>query len=400
MTASHTPGHPNDWDPTDEDFPDGLRGPAWVAELERLRGECPVAYSDRFGGFWTLTRYADVVDAAVDHKGFRSGQQFLRMPDLLTIPGMLNPPEHAVYRRMLNKFFTQERMAALRPRILSLVAEHLDPILARGSGDAVREFCQPLPARALAALLNLGDDAHVELLENFVRLDETGWNPDAINATIFAVFSQSVRRVLAERRKAPLDPEQDLISAAMAMEVDGVPASDEVIVAVGVSVIGAGHSTTADALSSIIFRLATDPYLQARLRREPALIPDAVEEFLRLDAPLPELTRTTATPTEIDGVTIPAGELVALNFGAANLDPEAFPHPTACIVDREFRRHLSFGHGVHKCVGAPLARLELISAVDGLLSRTQGIALDGAAENSAGLVLKGFATLPIRVIPA
>jgi cytochrome P450 len=400
MSEADAAQRPSDWDPVDEDFPDGLRGPAWVAELERLRGECPVAYSDRFGGFWTLTRYSDVVRAAVDHKTFRSGQQFVRMPDLLTIPGMLNPPEHATYRRMLNKFFTDERVAMLRPRIADLVTEHLDPILQRGSGDAVGEFCLPVAARALAALLNLGDDAYLELLENFARLDETSWDPEAINAAIFAVFSQSVRRVLAERRRAPLDPDQDLISAAMMMEIDGVAASDEVIVAVGVSVIGAGHSTTADALSSVIFRLATDPYLQTRLRRAPALIPEAVEEFLRLDAPLPELTRTTATEVEIGGVTIPAGQLVALNFGAANLDPEAFPHPSACIIDRESRRHLSFGHGVHKCVGAPLARLELVSAVDALLSRTQSIALDGATENSVGLVLKGFAKLPIRVIPA
>ena len=178
MAESDTQRRPNDWDPADEDFPDGLRDPAWVAELERLRNECPVAYSDRFGGFWTLTRHSDVVRAAVDHRNFRSGQQFLRMPDLLTIPGMLNPPEHVIYRRMLNQFFTDERMAELRPRIESLVAEQLDPILRRGSGDIVREFCQPLPARVLAALLNLGDEAYEDLLENFARLDVPGIEVD------------------------------------------------------------------------------------------------------------------------------------------------------------------------------------------------------------------------------
>jgi cytochrome P450 len=389
-------GRPSpDWEPTEQNYPDGLGSPEWAQELMRLREQCPVAYSDNFGGFYTLTRYSDVCQAALNHQTFRSGQQFLRMADLVTIPGRLNPPEHTAYRRMMNKYFAKDRVDALAPLLVRCAHEHLTPMIERGYGDAATEFCQPLPARGLALALNLGDEAYRELLEHFVEIDAGGWDPESLNKQMVAVFTRHITRLVAQRRAHPLDPEVDLISGAMAMHVDGQPLSDDSVIAIGVSVIGAGHSTTADALSSAIYRLATDANLQARLRSQPQLIPMAVEEFLRLDAPLPELTRRTVQDVRVSGRSIPADTLVALNFGAANLDPEEFADPQACLVERSPNRHLTFGHGVHKCVGAPLARLEMRIALQELLARTRSFKLAGACRPAPGMVMKGFAALPL-----
>ncbi|RZL85320.1 MAG: cytochrome P450 [Rhodococcus sp. (in: high G+C Gram-positive bacteria)] len=390
-----------DWVPEEGDFPGGVRSPEWINELARLRQGCPVAHSDMFGGFHTLTRYADVSKAALDFKTYRAGRPFVRVPGMKgLIPSGLNPPEHGIYRRVLNKYFTPERMDAIRPRLRQYVIEGLEPLLTAGSGDIVQELCQPYPARALSALMNLGEDAHVKLLSHFARFAEVGWDPEAMNELMFKVFAEHITNVVAERRQQPLDPEQDILSGIMAMDVGGEPIRDETVVAVGVALIGAGHATTADALSTSIYRLAVDPYLQARLRREPELIPQAVEEFLRLESPLPERGRFANTDIELHGTTIPEGSLVALNFGAANLDPEEFDHPEACIISRSPNRHLAFGHGAHKCAGAPLARVELAVALAELLARTQNFELAGPTQNAEGLMLNGISTLPLRLTPA
>ncbi len=390
-----------DWVPEERDYSNGIRSSDWIGELDRLRQQCPVAHSDMFGGFHTLSRYADVSKAALDFKTYRAGRPFIRVPEMKgLVPSGLNPPEHGIYRRVLNKYFTPERMDAIRPRLRQYVVDGLQPLVDRGEGDIVQELCQPYPARALSALMNLGDDAHHELMSHFTKFAEVGWDPAAMNDLMFKVFAEHITKVVAERRQSPLDPEQDILSGIMAMEIDGEPMPDATAVAVGVALIGAGHATTADALSVSIYRLAVDPYLQARLRREPELIPQAIEEFLRLESPLPERGRFASTDIELHGRTIPEGALVALNFGAANLDPEEFQNPEACIITRSPNRHLAFGHGAHKCAGAPLARVELAVALEELLSRTKNFELAGATQNAPGLMLNGIALLPLRLTPA
>jgi len=387
-----------DWVPAEASYPDGVRSPQWIAELGRLRDQCPVARADVPDSFHTLTRYQDVSKAALDFKTFRAGRSFIRVPAMANlIPSGLNPPEHGVYRRVLNTYFTAERMEAMRPALLAFVRESLDPMLERGTGDIVVELCQPVPAKALSALMNLGEEAHLELLDHFQQFDETGWDPAALNQVMFKVFSAHISKVVASRRREPLDPSNDVLSGMMAMEVDGVPLSDETVVGVGVALIGAGHATTADALSTSIYRLAVDPYLQARLRQSPELVPSAIEEFLRLESPLPERGRHATRDVELHGTTIPEGALVALNFGAANYDADEFEHPEACIITRSPNRHLAFGHGTHKCAGAPLARAEMVVTLTELLQRTSSFELAGSVRHAPGLMLNGIASLPVRL---
>jgi cytochrome P450 len=343
-----------------------------------------------------------VREAARDHKRFRSGRPFISMPDLgQSVPIGLNPPEHALYRRMLNKYFIPDRMQELEPMVRGYVDEHLDDLLARGAVDIVPGLTKPLPARVLCALLHLPDEAadillgHGSTLEAMRRED-----PAKVNAIIFELFAQHVREFVAQRRANPLDPETDLFSGVLAVEIDGQRLPDEVVVAIGVQIIAAGHGTTTDGLTGSIYRIATNPDIQARLRREPELIPAAIEEFLRLEVPIPEIGRTAAQDIELHGRAIPSGCPVGLNYAAANRDREEFPHAEACIIDREPNRHLTFGHGVHKCVGAPLARLQLRVALERLLARTSEIEVAGRPEDAVVPFLGSITSLPVWLAPS
>ncbi|MET9994844.1 cytochrome P450 [Streptomyces mutabilis] len=391
----------SDWFP-EEDRGGGARGSGSrsaqrLAEYQRLRERCPVAWTEDNGGYWTLTRYDDVRDAARRPADFASGAPFIAMPEFGSqIPISLNPPEHATYRRLLNRYFSAPAMARLEPTIRGFVVEHLEPLLEAGEGDAITAFCQPVPARALSALLNLPDSAYTELVEEIAGFERMGWDPNKVGAVIAQVFGAHIARVVAERRARPLDPESDLISGVMAAEVDGRPLSDDTVTQIGVQLIAAGHATTADSLGAALYRLATNPDIQMTLRRFPERIPSAVEEFLRIETPLPELARTATQDVELHGRTIRAGDRVALNYGAANRDPEAFEHPSACIIDRSPNDHLAFGSGVHKCLGAPLARLELRVALEEILARTAEIDLAGPGTVTTGIMLSGFTGLPLR----
>jgi cytochrome P450 len=393
----------SDWEP-DQDRGGNSRGagsrsPQRLAEYDRLRKECPVAWTDDYAGQWTLTRFADVTEAARQPGTFESGEFFtLALPGGgKQIPITLNPPEHTVFRRMLNRYFTKDRMDRLEPLIRSYTREQLAPLLETGRSDVVGSVCQVLPARTLASLMNLPDEASRDLIAQMAQFEESGWDPMKVAPVIFGTLATYIAQVVAQRRQEPLDPDLDLLSGAMAMEADGAPLSDEAVIGIGVQMIAAGHATSADALGAAIYRLATNPDIQMRLRRQPDLIPTAIEEFLRLEVPLPELGRRATTDIELHGRTIRAGELVALNYAAANRDPEAFEHPDSCIIDRTPNKHLTFGSGIHKCLGAPLARLELRVVLEELLAATREISLDGAPEETTGVILAGFTSLPIRV---
>lgn len=385
-----------DWQPLDLG-PGGSRGVARIAEYQRLRAECPVAWASDFGGYWSLMKYKDVAEAARQHKRFRSGQVFAAMPGFQPIPQGTNPPEHTTYRRALNKYFGPARMHALEPTIRRAASEQLEPLLERGSADMVREFASIVPVRGLAALLNLSDGAWIELLERFEALTALQ-DPAKVSEAVMGTLGEAMTRVVADRRAHPLDPDTDLVSGVLEMKVDGESLSDDAVAAIGVQIFAAGHGTTTDGMSGCLYHLATSPDDQAALRRDPSLIPDAIEEFLRLEPSGHEFTRHATEDVEIRGCPISSGDLVALNIASANRDEDEFPHAGACIIDRKPNRHLSFGNGVHKCLGAPLARLELRVALEELLRQTKAITLDGpAVEVSAFYFLGGFTSLPVRL---
>lgn len=379
----------SDWQPN---------GASAFDDYQRLRAKCPVAFSDAYGGFWSLLGHAEVVGATRDFETFPSGgSPFIEFPDFpRSIPISLNPPEHNQYRKLLNTYFRPERIAALAPRLQAFVDEHLDELLDGGRGDAMA-IAQALPQRALVALLNMPDDAYLVLLNKLHQLRQVWDDAARANELHRTLWTDEVVALVDDRMAHPRDPDSDLMSGVLAATINGGPLPYEDCVAIGIQLFGAGGETTTSAITNALYLMATHPDIQDRLRREPQRIPLAVEEFLRLLPPLHHLARTTSCPVAVGSREIPAGARVTLNYAAANRDPDVFDDPDECVIDRSPNRHLTFGFGPHLCVGARLARLELQLVVQSVLHRTTHFELDGEPQELSKINLaSGFSSLPLR----
>ena len=380
-----------DWAPLEA--PDGEALFPLYAELREV---CPVAHTSAYGGFWTLSRYAEIEAAARDTATFESRQPFVERPGTPEfIPLSTNGERHAYFRRLLAPYFTPSRIKALEPRVRALVAEHVDPVAAAGEGDMHAALAHPLPARVLCAFLNVPDSEWVAMKELSAAVQAVGGSGPEEQAAVSRLFIEKAAELVAERRRSPLDPAEDMFSGLLVARQNGELLDDETIAAVGWQMIAAGHSTTTRSLTIAIHRLATHQDEQARLREDRSLIPTAVEELLRIGPPLHLLGRTATQDVEVDGVAIPAGELVGLGFAAGNFDEAAFPAATVCDLARKPNRHLTFGIGPHICIGAPLARLELRVVLDELLDRAGSFSLAGEPVPSVGF-RSGYERLPIR----
>ncbi len=407
--------HKADWAPAshqvDGPVGGGARGAPRLSEYARLREACPVAWAEEWGGYWTLTRYDDIIDAIKNEDVLRVGRAFMQIPDLSevspVIPIGIGPPDHTVYRRVLNRYFTPNRMAAIEPRFREKVARRLPDVIGQGAVEVVSRFCGPVAAEALALAVNLPDSYVDELLAQLAaseslrsavakgeRVEETDFNPNRQ----FEIFAAGVRQVIADRREHPLDPDEDVITGALEIEIDGQRISDQAITGIGVTIFGAGHQTTRDGIGSSLYFLAANPGDQARLRRDPTLIASAVEEYLRLDAPTQENVRRASQDVCIHDTTVAQGDYVALSFAAANRDASHFDHPDACIIDRSPNSHLAFGYGRHKCLGAPLARMEIRVVLEEILNATRSIELADAAAPGTASQHGGFQSLPLRLV--
>lgn len=381
---------------------DWYPGITWVPglfkEYARLRAGCPVPYTTEYGGYWTLLNYEDVRHAAADPTAYRSGRPFLMdVSGDVFIPESLNPPEHTAYRRLLIPHFRPPRMKALEPTVRAYAVEHLRGILESGAGDFVAEVAYALPTRVLCAFLSIPDEMWTAIKRvTWERTVKSGDAEGAHSAT--SEFFGRIGAILAERRHTPLDPVTDLFTALINAKIDGESLSDGEIAEIGYQVMLAGADTTSSSLGNAVYLLAANPDQQDKLRADPSLIPAAVEEVLRMEPALHSMGRTTACPVTVGGRTLAEGETVSLNFAAANRDPVAFPEPDTFDVTREPNRHLTFGHGIHKCVGAPLARLELAVVLHELLGRTSEVRFDGEPKRGS-IVPAAFKTVPIRVTP-
>lgn len=387
-----------DWDPLASN---GETDPA--ALYARLRTECPVAYSERYGGFWSLTRYDDIARAALDTETFSSAT-LATIPPLggpRRIPLESDPPEHTSIRRILQPYFNPAAVQVLEPGIRRHVTELLAPLLQVGGGDAVSALTHPLPIRVLCELLHVPLAAFPEI-ERWSRAVVGAAVREDQNALREANegFAACVRGIVAERRSEPLDPAVDVISALFAATIEGRPLSEAEIVGITRLILSAGHSTTTDGLGNALLRLARDADLQDRLRAtpDPGLVRSAVEEFLRLDAPIQSRGRTVTREVEIAGRHLRAGDRVSLVVGSANRDSAAFADPDSCEVQRRPNRHMAFGYGIHRCIGEHLARIEMRIALEEVLARTRSFRLNGPAARRPWPQL-GVSRLPLAIDP-
>jgi cytochrome P450 len=289
-------------------------------------------------------------------------------------------------------------MRAFEPRCRQIAAELVPGLLARDSVDFVAAFAQPFSFAALCAFLGWPPEMSEQLCGWTHGNQEVAFSRDrAAGAALARAFTGFVTEAVRARREAGAAASADLTTDLMGRTVEGAPLSDEDIVSILRNWV-AGHGTVAAALGILTAYLAACPDAQRHLRREPALLPAAIEEILRADGPLVANRRTTTREVSIGGRRIGAGEKLTLNWIAANRDGRAFDDPGAVRFDRDQEGNLLFGAGIHVCLGAPLARLELRVALEELLARTTAITLDDAAPlRRETYPSNGFEALPVRL---
>ncbi|MHA6719873.1 cytochrome P450 [Sphingomonas sp. RS6] len=352
------------------------------ADYARLRGQCPVAHSDAWGGFWALTRHEDVARAAAEATTFVTSVQNVVPKVAFTgrrPPLHLDPPEHTPYRRALAPLFTERKVAALAPAIRSISRDLLGAMVAKGGGDVVAEFSSHLSIATFAHWMNL-DRSSIGRLTEIGRRYNLAVQANDVAATqeASAILYDMARAIVAERRAAPMAADNDATTALLSARVDGEPLPDEMIVGTIRQVLVVGIIAPSVVIGSMTVHLCRDRALQARLRADPSLVPAAVEEFLRLYTPYRGFARTPVRDVELGGRTIPAGEAVALVYASANRDGAVFDDADTFRLDRpNMKESLAFGRGAHSCVGAALARLELQVALDELLCAAPGFRLAG-----------------------
>lgn len=367
----------NDFDPL---VPETFDSPH--EEYRRLRGQCPVAHSDAWGGFWSLMKYADVVDAASDFRTFITSKQNVVPKVAFTgrrPPLHLDPPEHTAYRRALAPLLSERSVARLEPAIRDVSRVLLQAMVAVGGGDIVAQFSAPMPIAAFANWMNLEPADVTELTRVGRNYNLAVQSNDSVETKQSSLLLYDMARALVEdRRNQPLSPDEDATSALLAAMADGEPLPFDMIVGTIRQVLVVGIVAPSVTIGAMVVHLGRDRALQQRLRADPKLIPAAVEEFLRLYTPYRGFARTAVCDVEIRGVTIPAGEPIAVNFASANRDAEVFEDPDAFHLDRpNIKDSIAFGRGPHACVGSALARLELKVALEELLAAAPGFSLAG-----------------------
>jgi len=383
-----------------------------LAYFSRMREEAPVTpvLLPRGERVWLVTRYADVRAALADPRLHKDWAGKLTPPDWVAdeVTGYLSvhllnadPPDHTRLRKLVSKAFTARRVAGLRPRVAAITAALLDALAARlAAGDPVdliEAFAFPLPVTVICELLGVpaADQAQFRVWSNaIVASDGDPLSFHAAGTAMFHYFSQLV----AAKRVQPAD---DLVSALVEARDSGDSLDERELIAMLFLLLVAGHETTTNLIASGMLALLTNPAELARLRAEPSLLPGAVEELLRYANPLNHATdRFTLEPVEIGGVSIPAREWVLCVTSAANRDSARFPDADRLDVGRDAGGHVAFGHGIHYCLGAPLARLEGEIAFGALLSRFPALTL--AADPSSlrwrpSSLIHGLETLPVRL---
>ncbi len=351
-------------------------------DYRRLRATCPVAHSDAWGGFWALLKHADVAAVAADWQTYLTSQQNVVPKVAFTgrrPPLHLDPPEHTPYRRALAPLLSDRRVAALEPVMRRICRDLLAAMVARGGGDVCTDFSSHMPVAVFGHWMNLSELAVDQLAQVGRRYNIAVQSNDIEQTRIAsAALYEVAQNVVAARRASPLAVETDATSALLAVRVDGAPLPDELIVGTIRQVLVVGLIAPSVVIGAMAVHLARDPALQTKLRDDRTLLPAAVDEFLRLYTPYRGFARTAERDVCIRGRTIPAGEPIALVYASANRDEDVFEDPDSFRLDRpNMTASLAFGRGPHMCVGAGLGRLELIVALDELLSAAPGFVLAG-----------------------
>lgn len=352
---------------------------------------------------WVVSRYDDVVASARNYGVFSSGEGigFGRQGNSSLISR--DPPEHTRLRRLVAHDFVPRTVAVLRPRIEGIVDGLLETMLEAGRADWETELAESLPMIVVAEMLGIP----FERRSDFKRWSDdliAGMGPDLDEATVARIEASTLelvtflRETIAERRGHPTPEAVDLISRLVrASEAETLTEGE--LVSLCVLLIVAGNETTTSALSGQVVAMVEHPDQWQLVVGDPLLLPAFIEESLRYDSPVQAVFRNTVAPVEVAGTEVPAGAKVLVLFGAANRDPHHYPDPDAFVVARNPIDHLAFGSGIHFCLGAPLARLELNVVGQALRERVGRLVLAGEIVRSENPFFRTLRHLPVVIEP-
>jgi cytochrome P450 len=391
------------WDPFDVEL-DTAPYDTW----RRMRDEAPVYRNERHD-FWALSRFADVNAAHRDPATFLSGRGTvleLMGQELDQQPGLMifmDPPRHDSMRALVSRAFTPRRVGALEDRVREVCREHLDPQVGGSGFDYLRDFGAQLPSKIISSLLGVpdGDRPRVlELIDTVFYIEPDVGMINDVSLTAQIELNAYLQAQLAERRTRPRD---DLLTALVQAELKEAEdatrrLSDEEAAGFANLLVSAGTETVARLLGWAAVVLDAHPDQRDELARDPSLIPNAVEELLRYEAPSPVQGRWTSRDVQLHGQVIPRHSKVLLLTGSAGRDERAYPEPDRFDIHRRFDQHVSFGIGPHFCLGAALARLEGRVALEETLARFPRWEVDH--ERSVRLhtsTVRGYKHVPIRV---
>jgi cytochrome P450 len=364
-----------------------------------LRDRVPVHRCAAFDPpFYTLSRYRDVEAALRDTAAFSS--EFGQGPRFTAPAGMLSdPPQHTLFRGLVQQAFTPKAIAALERRVRSLADELLDACAERETFDLHDDFAFPLPVTIIAEMLGVpAGDLHLFKHWSDASVAAMGSERPQEYAQTLGEMAAYLLDQIRQARQA--DRRDTLIVRLVAAEARGRVLDDGEILSVLTQLLVGGNETTTSLITNAVWRLLSEPSLWQQLLTEPDKVTAALEESLRFDPPVLGLFRNTTRAVSLHGVEIPAGSKVMLHYGAANRDPEVFDQPDRFWIDRPARRHMAFGLGVHFCLGAQLARLEGRVALAQLLLRFPRLSLVNDGRRVAPFFLWGRSQLPVRRGPA
>lgn len=352
--------------------------------FKELRGHCPVAWSDDLGGFWAVTRHADVCAVLENWRMFTTKVQNVVPPVATTQrrpPLHLDPPDNIPYRNAILRFLTPERLKTWRPKVETMVAEFLNPWLAKGGGDICSEFSFLLPIALLAEFFNLSptDAERIRVVGAEFNMALQRQDMETLRARSDELYDIA-RALIADRVAHPRDPDTDPTASLLAVRVDGEPLAHDLILGALRQFLLVGIIAPTTFIGSMAVHLARHPDHHAELRTTPDLVPEALEELLRLYTPYRGFARTAQADVTLGGRKIKAGDPLAVVFTSANRDGAVFDDPDIYRLDRPSRDLLTFGRGPHMCPGAPLARLLLTEVLGQIVAKSTRLVLAGEIE--------------------
>jgi cytochrome P450 len=373
---------------------------------ELREGGCPVAHSDRYGGMWAPITHEAVHEISYDTDHFTSRAVIVSVgrPGDLALPAPIggappitsDPPFHAIARRLLLPAFAPKQIEPWEPEVRTLCVQLLDEMGDIEPGetvvDAAIQYAQHIPVNVIGRMLGFPAEDEA-LFRKFVhdgleRINEKPGTREGMND-----LGEYIKRQIEDHRENPRD---DLTTFLLNVEIDGNPASDEMVGGMIILLLIAGVDTTWSAIGSSLWHLAQNPDDTQRLVDDPDVMTYALEEFLRAYAPV-TMARLVAEDIDFHGHAMKKDDWVLLPFPAANRDPHQFEDPDSFIIDRARNRHAAFGLGIHRCIGSNLARLELKVAVEEFVKRFPAFELAGDVRWSVGQV-RGPRELPVRIL--